>query len=110
MTLDRRTTLLAGLCEQRSNRFPEVPTLRQKGIDVSVSTWRGSVAPKRTPRPVVDTLRGASRKAADEAEFRDALARLDRTHAWADAPAFQKVIERDNAFFKGLMSELGIAK
>lgn len=102
--------LLAVMADQRSKRFPDVPTLKEKGIDVSVSTWRGIVAPKRTPQPVVDTLRSAARKAADEPEFRDALARLDLTHAWADAPAFQKVIERDNAFFKGLMGELGIAK
>ncbi|WP_119154096.1 tripartite tricarboxylate transporter substrate binding protein [Caldimonas tepidiphila] len=105
-----RLRLLAVMGEQRAKRFPDVPTLKEKGIDVSISTWRGIVVPKGTPQPVVEVLRTASRKAADEQAFRDALARLDLTHVYADGPAFRTVMERDNAFFKRLMGELGIAK
>lgn len=102
--------LLGVMADQRAARFAEVPTLKERGIDVSISTWRGIVVPRRTPPAVVEVLRNASRLAAQEPGFRDALARLDLTHVYADAPAFQKVIERDNAFFKQLMAELGISR
>ncbi|MCR5867283.1 tripartite tricarboxylate transporter substrate binding protein [Aquincola sp. J276] len=102
--------LLGVMADQRAARFADVPTLKERGVDVSISTWRGIVVPRRTPPQVVEVLRNASRLAAQEAGFRDALARLDLTHVYADAPDFQKVIERDNAFFKQLMAELGISR
>ncbi|AOB38202.1 tripartite tricarboxylate transporter substrate binding protein [Bordetella parapertussis] len=48
--------LLVVWTEKRVPRFPDVPTLREVGIDmVQTSPW-GLAAPKGTPQPVIDKL------------------------------------------------------
>jgi tripartite-type tricarboxylate transporter receptor subunit TctC len=36
--------------------MPEVPTLRELGIDVVANAWWGILAPARTPKPIIDKL------------------------------------------------------
>jgi tripartite-type tricarboxylate transporter receptor subunit TctC len=56
----------AVMADQRQKAFPDVPTLKEKGIDLTVATWRGIVVPKKTPAAVVETLRTASKAAAED--------------------------------------------
>ncbi|ALG72517.1 ABC transporter substrate-binding protein [Azospirillum thiophilum] len=102
--------MLAVMADQRQKNFPDVPTLKEKGIDLSVATWRGIVVPKKTPAAVVDTLRTASKAAAEDQAFRDQLAKMNLTWAYADGPEFGQAMQKDNAFFKDLMTKLGMAK
>jgi tripartite-type tricarboxylate transporter receptor subunit TctC len=103
--------ILAVMANQRSTGFDkDIPTLKEKGIDVTIATWRGIVVPKGTPKYVIDVLSEATRKTANDQSFRDALVKLNMSWAYADAPQYQEVINRDNAFFKALMGKLGIAK
>ena len=41
---------------KRDPDFPDVPTLREGGVDVMNIVWKGVLAPKTTPRPVIDKL------------------------------------------------------
>jgi tripartite-type tricarboxylate transporter receptor subunit TctC len=46
--------------EKRSALMPDVPTLKEQGIDgVDVSQWYAIFAPAKTPRPVIDRLNKA---------------------------------------------------
>jgi tripartite-type tricarboxylate transporter receptor subunit TctC len=47
-----RALVLTG--DKRSHTMPEVPTLKEQGIDVAAHAWWGILAPAGTPRPVVD--------------------------------------------------------
>jgi tripartite-type tricarboxylate transporter receptor subunit TctC len=47
-----RALVLTG--DKRSHTLPEVPTLKEQGIDVSAHAWWGILAPAGTPRPIVD--------------------------------------------------------
>jgi tripartite-type tricarboxylate transporter receptor subunit TctC len=42
--------------EKRSHTMPEVPTLKELGIDVVAHAWWGILAPAGTPRPIIDKL------------------------------------------------------
>ena len=42
--------------DKRSHTMPEVPTLKDLGIDVVAHAWWGILAPAGTPRPIVDKL------------------------------------------------------
>ena len=42
--------------DRRSRTMPEVPTLKELGIDVSANAWWGILAPAATPKPIVDKL------------------------------------------------------
>lgn len=102
--------ILAVMADKRMAAFPDVPTLKEKGIDLSVATWRGLMAPKKTPQPVLDVLRKACAETAAEDGFKETLAKMNLAWAYVDAPEFGKQMERDNVFFKETMTTLGIAK
>lgn len=64
---------LAVLGEKRSPHFPEVPTLKEAGYDVTQYGPRGIIAPKGTPQDVLDKIREIFKKALDSPEYREFL-------------------------------------
>lgn len=99
---------LAVMADRRVKGFENVPTLKERGIDVSIGTWRGIAVPKGTPPDVVAVLTEATRKSADEPVLREALDRLSMGYAYADADAFRANMRRDNETFRQLVAKLGI--
>ena len=100
--------ILGVMAERRVSNFPAVPTLREKGYDVVIGAWRGMIAPKGTPQPVVDALRNISRTAAKEPAFASILAKQNLSIVYKDQPEFASVIQKDNARFKELLGSLGM--
>ena len=49
--------------DKRSHTMPDVPTLKELGIDLVAHAWWGILAPAGTPRPIVDKLVLELRKA-----------------------------------------------
>lgn len=80
--------------EERSKHLPDMPTLKELGVDMTFALDRGIVAPKGTPREVIDLWAGVFKAAAENA---DLLAQMDAKgtavsfqgpddyRAWADA-------------------------
>ena len=99
---------LAVMADRRLKGFDNVPTLKERGIDLSIGTWRGLGAPKGTPADVVAVLVEATRKSADEAVIKDTLDRLSMGQSYADAETFRAGMKRDNELFKALVTKLGI--
>jgi tripartite-type tricarboxylate transporter receptor subunit TctC len=56
-----RALVLTG--DKRSHTMPDVPTLKELGIDVVAHAWWGILAPAGTPRPIIDKLVLELRKA-----------------------------------------------
>ena len=56
-----RALVLTG--EKRSHTMPEVPTLKESGIDVVAHAWWGILAPAKTPRPIIDKFHAELTKA-----------------------------------------------
>ncbi|HJZ32691.1 MAG TPA: tripartite tricarboxylate transporter substrate-binding protein [Hyphomicrobiaceae bacterium] len=50
----------------RLQSLPEVPTTKEAGVDFVFRAWNALVAPKGTPKPVVDALSAALDKALDD--------------------------------------------
>ncbi len=99
---------LAVMADKRLKGFDNVPTLKERGIDLSLGTWRGLAAPKGTPADVLAVLSDATRKSAEEPVLKDALERLSMGYAYADADTFRANMKRDNELFKVLVNKLGI--
>src|SRR5678815_2732333 len=56
-----RALVLTG--DKRSHTMPEVPTLKEVGLDVVAHAWWGILAPAGTPKPIIDKLVLELRKA-----------------------------------------------
>jgi tripartite-type tricarboxylate transporter receptor subunit TctC len=67
---------LATAGETRSPIFPDLPTLKEAGIDVVASPWFGLFAPKGTPKAVVDKLASATAQAMGSDEVKQKMAAL----------------------------------
>ena len=98
----------AVMADQRFPGFDGVPTMKERGIDVSVGTWRGLAVPKGTPPDVVAVLKVAAKAAAEDPAFREALGKLSLGFSYADADAFRSAVQQDHAFFKQLIPKLGL--
>jgi len=51
---------------KRDPDLPQVPTLREEGLDIVNLLWKGVMAPKATPRPVVEKLASAFKKMLED--------------------------------------------
>jgi len=63
---------LRALTFNDSKRFPQmpnVPTAKEEGVDVVDMMWRGVLAPKGTPRPIVTKLAAAFKKVTEDPSF-----------------------------------------
>jgi tripartite-type tricarboxylate transporter receptor subunit TctC len=70
-----RLRALAVAGAKRTALFPEVPTMKEAGVDgVEVALWYGLLAPKQTPREIVRALAANVAKAAKDPEVLKRLA------------------------------------
>ena len=51
---------------KRDPDFPDVPTLQEAGVDVVSVVWKGVLAPKATPRLIIDKLALAFKKMSED--------------------------------------------
>jgi len=61
--------------ERRLKPLPDVPTLKEQGIDVVVTSWHGLFAPARTPDTVLDRIEKASKEAMKDPHWEAGLAK-----------------------------------
>jgi tripartite-type tricarboxylate transporter receptor subunit TctC len=98
---------LASWGSERLKLLPEIPTFKELGYDAEFYIWSGVFAPAATPQPVLAKLRDAVRSAANSAEFKDAMEKVQTPVAYLDAPEFQKYWERDAARLKTALEKIG---
>ncbi|HFA59603.1 MAG TPA: tripartite tricarboxylate transporter substrate binding protein [Rhodospirillales bacterium] len=101
---------LAVMAEERNPVFPDVPTLKEEGVDWTLGAWRGIAGPKGLPQEVVDTLVPVLKEIHESKEFRDFMAQRGFGVVWKGPEDFEAFMaERDAALGK-VMKKLGLAK
>ena len=72
--LDKRLIPLAVTTQKRSLALPEVPTTLELGYANSDYTfWNGFLAPRQTPKPIVERLHREIIRIVDSADIKDKL-------------------------------------
>jgi tripartite-type tricarboxylate transporter receptor subunit TctC len=99
---------LVAMSGARDPFFPQVPTAREQGMDISAELWRGVTAPKGTPPHIVARLEDAIRRTVASPEFVRATEKLLVAPAFLPAPEFGKVIAREDAEIARTVKALGI--
>ncbi len=51
-----RVKMLGVISPQRNPALPDIPTMREQGLNMVVGSWQGLFVPKGTPQPVVNKL------------------------------------------------------
>ncbi len=101
---------LAIASEKRSPDAPDVPTLKEHGVNVIYAVNRGLLAPKGTPPEALEKLRGACAAAAREPDFAEAMKKQGTFVNFLDAKAYAAFLKEDDDLNKKLAKDLGMLK
>ena len=82
----------------------DLPTLKERGYDVTAETWYGVVAPPGTPKNVVDSLNKSINKAIGTPSFATRLTDLGYTPMTTDATTFEDYIKVENKLWGQVVS------
>jgi tripartite-type tricarboxylate transporter receptor subunit TctC len=100
--------LLAALIPERDPAFPDVPTAREQGVDVSLEAWRGIAVRHGTPKPVIAALETAIRHTVESPEFIKGSENLGARPAFQSAEDFGRLIAQEDATLATLMQQIGL--
>jgi tripartite-type tricarboxylate transporter receptor subunit TctC len=81
---------LATASIQRSPTEPNTPTLRELGYDVYIENQKGFVAPKGTPKAIVQKLHESLKKVYDDPQFKANADKLKLELAYLGSEDFRK--------------------
>ena len=87
---------LATSGKTRSDVLPDVPTVHEAGVpNYEATIWLGIMAPKGTPKPIIDQLNAAIGKIMSQPDVRQQLAKQGAVPMVMNAAAFDKYLQDD---------------
>lgn len=102
--------ILAIMSDERSPAFPDVPTLKESGIDFALSNWFSLCAPAGLPEDVQAKVAMAAEKAHGAASVQEALAQRGITPLFDGPEAFSSFAAGFADQAQTLLTEMGIVK
>jgi tripartite-type tricarboxylate transporter receptor subunit TctC len=108
MVQSGRLRLLVSFGEQRIQRFPQTPTLRECGIDIAHVSPYGLVGPKGMDPGIVRVLHDALRLALHEPEHQALIARLDMPLAYLNSQDYAASMPAAIAEQQAVVRDLGL--
>jgi len=102
--------VLAVSSEKRIGIWPDVPTMKESGVDVVFDQWRGFAAPKGTPKEVVKKLSGIIKKAVQSKDWSDFTASVGSTPIYRDTADFANFVAGVDKLTKEIIAAAGPAK
>jgi tripartite-type tricarboxylate transporter receptor subunit TctC len=92
----------------RTKNWPNVPTLREAGVELISNSPFGIGGPKGMDPAVVKILHDAFRKGMEEPSYKDAMARLDQEAYYLDTAAYHAFAMKQISEQKQLVEDLGL--
>jgi tripartite-type tricarboxylate transporter receptor subunit TctC len=99
---------LAFLTEQRVEEFPNVPTLKEAGYDVTIDASIGVVGPKGMAPEVVAKLEALFAKAVQAPEFKAMLERTMQMATYLDSRAFSQWAKSQLEVERGIVDKFDL--
>lgn len=93
---------------QRMNAYPDIPTLREQGVDLQITIWIGLFAPAGTPVPIVKTLERKVANAVADPKIRESMAQVGLEPASSTSEAFAKQIATELPIWGDLAKQKNI--
>jgi tripartite-type tricarboxylate transporter receptor subunit TctC len=99
---------IVGWGAERHPSYPDVPTFKEFGYkNVEYYIWAGMFAPRGTPDAVMKALRDAARRAVQDPDFKNTMAKVDSIVQYKDAPEFQQYWMADAMRLAALVKMVG---
>jgi tripartite-type tricarboxylate transporter receptor subunit TctC len=101
---------LAHMGDARDPAFPDVPTLKELGINWSIGAWRGMALPKGTPVEIVAVYERALDKVFRSPEFVDFMKKGPFGMLWKGSREFAAFLAEQDQTMGTLMKEAGLTR
>ena len=96
--------------EKRDPALPNLPTLKEMGVDMTFSLKRGIVAPKGTPKDVISHWAQILKNASEDSSLLKQMKAKGTGIDWVGPADYQKWIDSSFAEFKTIADEMGWGK
>lgn len=100
---------LAVMSGERLAAYPEVPTVKEAGIDWEAMGWRGLMLPKETPQVIVDKLVAALEKITASEAYVDFMKANGFGEEIKPPAAFAEFLAQQDAQWESVIQEAGYA-
>ena len=97
---------LAVQSDRRLKAMPDLPTVKELGIDALWYQWTGITVPKKTPQPIVEKLKEVVKKVAEEKSFITMMENQGDEIRYMSAEELGKYWEEESIMIGKLMTEL----
>ncbi len=98
--------IIALFAEKRFDIFPDVPTVKEQGINFTMGQWRGLVAPKGTPPDVIKKLHDAFKKGMEDPVFIKSAKDMVVNLSYLGPEDFGKLMAQDHEYYGKLVKEI----
>jgi tripartite-type tricarboxylate transporter receptor subunit TctC len=102
--------ILAIMADERSDAFPDLPTLKEEGIDFALTNWFSLCAPQGLSEDVKATILESAEEAHGSAAVQDALAQRGITPLFDGPEGFTAFAEEFSGEARTLLTDIGIAQ
>ena len=106
---DRQIRAIASSGSKRSPQQPDVPTMRELGVDAVVDGWNSLVAPAGTPREVIDYLNGHVRAVVADGEFQKRMIDLGGEPASCSPEELEARLKSDVEMWAAVVKKSGLS-
>jgi tripartite-type tricarboxylate transporter receptor subunit TctC len=106
----KKVKSLAIMADKRLELFPDVPTLKELGVNWSFGVWRGVLVPKGTPDNVVAILEKSLEKAYKNPKFKELMDKSGLGMVWRSAAEFDKFMAEQDTSNEKVMKASGMIK
>jgi tripartite-type tricarboxylate transporter receptor subunit TctC len=106
----KRMRVLINFTPQRHKVFPDVPTARELGWDVSNGVWYLFAAPKGTPAPAIRYLHDAAKAAIDDPKFAADMAGRGVDVEYRTGDALRAELWREYKLHTQILQRIGMLK
>ncbi len=94
--------ILASFTEERLENFQDVPTLKEKGYEILFGSARALVAPKGTPKEIIDYLHDNFKTAMESAEHMEKANNADLPIMYMSPSELGEYIVNEEVYLKGI--------
>ena len=88
--------------------LPDVPTFKELGYNVEMIIWFGMMAPKGTPKEVIDRLYEAQKKAFDENKLQPIIEKIGMIPFLTSPQEMDKIVQENQERFTRIAKEANL--
>lgn len=100
--------ILGNFGSKRFEKYPDVPTAQESGLDLTIEQWRGVVVPKGTPPELIAKLHDIIKECVEDERYVEKMKSMDAVPAYKNTADFKAFMESENKRFEELIKSKGL--